>query len=73
MRALMKYLLVVIDPQNDFTHKDGHYATRHGIRQIASVKSKINLLTDAKQYDKVMVRADYQPGQFIPSLPILAW
>lgn len=66
----MKYLLVIIDPQNDFTHEDGHYVTRHGICQIAAAKSRINLLTDSKQYDKIIVRADYQPGQFIPGVSL---
>ncbi|MEZ2334691.1 cysteine hydrolase family protein [Mucilaginibacter sp. RCC_168] len=61
----MKCLFIIIDPQNDFTHKDGNYATRHGISQINDAISKINLVAAAKHFNTVIVRADYQPEQFI--------
>ncbi|WP_316778898.1 isochorismatase family cysteine hydrolase [Pedobacter antarcticus] len=60
----MKYILLIIDPQNDFTHINGHYATRHGIKQISEAKSKINLLAALAEIDTVIVRADYKPDQF---------
>lgn len=66
----MKNLLVIIDPQNDFTHRDGHYATRHEIIQITSAKTKINLLIASNRYDTVIVMANYKSGQFIPEVSL---
>jgi nicotinamidase-related amidase len=66
----MTYLLLIIDPQNDFTHQDGNYASRHGTSQITEAKSKINLLAAAKGLKTIIVRAEYSHGQFIPGASI---
>lgn len=60
----MKQILVIIDPQNDFTNVNGHYSTRHGIRQISDAKSNINLLAVSTRHDTIIVRSDYKPDQF---------
>lgn len=67
---MAKRLLVVIDPQNDFTHPEGNYATRHpGTRQIEATKAKINqLLRFFGRHQSVLVRSNYKHGQFGPGL-----
>jgi nicotinamidase-related amidase len=64
----MDYLSLIIDPQNDFTHVKGNYASRHGIDQITKAKSNINLLASIKHLKTIIVRAEYFPGQFIPGV-----
>lgn len=64
INLFMKYLLVIIDPQNDFTHSKGNYASRHRIRQISEAKSKINLLVGSGRFQTIVVRADYHADQF---------
>lgn len=64
-------LLVIIDPQNDFTHPYGAYAQRHEIRQIDEAVKRINsLLAFWKKEEVVVVYSDYQIGQFEPGLGI---
>lgn len=67
-----KSLLIVIDPQNDFTSPQGNYAQRHaGIREIAATKNRINKLVQIIGPGKiVVVSSDYQPGQFTAGLNI---
>jgi nicotinamidase-related amidase len=60
----MKSLLLIIDPQNDFTHINGRYAMNHGITQILKVKANINLLLSSFKHPKAIVIADYHHGQF---------
>lgn len=59
-------LLVVIDPQRDFTGADGFYAKRHsGINQVMRVRDDINRLLrtfDTARF--VIIYSDYVPGQF---------
>ena len=65
-------MLVIIDPQNDFTHLKGDYARRHtGITQIAATKARIrHLLQSLGSHEAVIVRSDYQPDQFGPGLSL---
>lgn len=69
---MAKRLLVIIDAQNDFTHLQGNYASRHtGISQIAEAKTKIKRLLNSFGSDEtVFIRSDYQPGQFGAGLSI---
>jgi nicotinamidase/pyrazinamidase len=60
----MESLLLIIDPQNDFTHIKGRYAMNHGITQILKVKANINLLLSSFKHPKAIVMADYHHGQF---------
>jgi len=60
----MKHLLVLIDPQNDFTSSKGYYATKHGISQISDAKSNISHLFTQLKHEAVIVIADYKPNQF---------
>lgn len=59
-------LIVIIDPQKDFTDIEGAYAKNHpNINQIKEVKTKLNQLT--KQFDKdrfVIIFSNYQKDQF---------
>lgn len=59
-------LLVVIDPQNDFTHAAGAYAGRHtGIAGIVEAKTRIARMWNTfDQQRSVLVRSAYRPGQF---------
>jgi nicotinamidase/pyrazinamidase len=62
-------LIVIIDPQKDFTDIDGAYAKNHPINQIQKVKARINTLT--KQLDKnkfVIIYSNYQKDQFGPGI-----
>ena len=67
-----KKLLVVIDPQNDFTSLDGHYAHKHlEINQIIETKNKINSLVKLFGHDQVViVSSNYKPDQFEKGLSI---
>lgn len=61
-----KRMLVIIDPQNDFTHPEGDYARRHaGVTQIAEARlGIINLLRSFDGNEAVIVRSDFKPEQF---------
>lgn len=65
-------ILILIDPQNDFTHVEGDYARRHaGITQITEAKLKSQRLVNSFGRNKtVIVRSDYEPGQFGQGLSI---
>lgn len=67
-----KRLLIVIDPQNDFTSLQGNYAQRHtGIGEIEAAKYRINKLVQLiGPENTAVVSSDYRPGQFIPGLNI---
>lgn len=58
-------LIVIIDPQKDFTADEGNYATRHGITGIKAVKERIELLLrTAGDKHGIVVCSDYRPDQF---------
>jgi nicotinamidase/pyrazinamidase len=64
-------LIIIIDPQKDFTADDGNYATRHGITAIKAVKAHIELfLKAAGDKHGIVVCSDYRPGQFGDGLSI---
>lgn len=68
MKLAPKDLLVIIDPQKDFTDVDGDYAKRHPISHIQRVKNQINELI--KKLDKnkfVIIFSNYQKDQFAPN------
>ncbi len=67
-----KRLLIVIDPQNDFTSPEGSYAQRHtGIGEIAAAKNRINKLIKLIGHSNIgIVSSRYQPGQFKHGLNI---
>ena len=69
---MAQQLLVLIDPQNDFTHAESDYARRHkGVSWIAEAKSCINRLLQHFGKDQwVILRSDYRPGQFEAGLSI---
>lgn len=65
MKLAAEELIVIIDPQKDFTDIEGTYAKNHPINQIQEVKAKINKLT--KQLDQnrfVIIYSNYQKDQF---------
>ncbi|PIF32370.1 nicotinamidase-related amidase [Flavobacterium sp. 9] len=65
MTLTSEELIVIIDPQKDFTDIDGNYAKNHPIHQIKEVKAKLNQLT--KQFAKdrfVIIFSNYQENQF---------
>ena len=64
--------ILIIDPQKDFTHRDGNYAGRHqGITQILDAKEKINrLLVTQKKDELLIITSDYQKDQFEQGLSI---
>lgn len=67
MKLAPEELLVIIDPQKDFTDLDGDYAKRHPINHIQRVKNQINELI--KKLDKntfVIIFSNYQKDQFGP-------
>lgn len=67
MKLTPEELLVIIDPQKDFTDLDGDYAKRHPINHIQRVKNQINELI--KKLDKnkfVIIFSNYQKDQFGP-------
>jgi nicotinamidase-related amidase len=63
---MTKEILLIIDPQKDFTDINGDYAQRHPhIHQIIDAKNKIIGLTNATDKNKVVVIfSDYTPNQF---------
>ena len=64
-------LLLIIDPQNDFTNPHGAYAGRHGIEQITEAIAKINMVIGTKLVQNhAIVYADYKPDQFEKGLLI---
>jgi nicotinamidase/pyrazinamidase len=57
--------LVIIDPQNDFTHVRGFYGQRHGLQHISEAKGKINdMLPSVNKADVMVICSDYGPNQF---------
>ena len=64
--------LLIIDPQKDFIHRDGNYASRHeGITQILDAKEKIDrLLLTQKKEELLIITSDYQKDQFQQGLSI---
>ncbi|SEW36781.1 cysteine hydrolase family protein [Chitinophaga arvensicola] len=58
--------IIIIDAQKDFTHPAGLYASKHpGITQILAAKNQVNHLLASLDKEKfVIIRSDYQPGQF---------
>lgn len=67
MKLAPEELLVIIDPQKDFTDLDRDYAKRHPIIHIQRVKNQINELI--KKLDKntfVIIFSNYQKDQFGP-------
>lgn len=65
MKLAPEELLVIIDPQKDFTDIGGDYAKRHPISHIKRVQSQLNDLI--KRLDKnkfVIIFSNYQKDQF---------
>lgn len=65
MKLAPEELLVIIDPQKDFTDIGGDYAKRHSISHIQRVKNLLNDLI--KKLDKskfVIIFSNYQKDQF---------
>lgn len=65
MKLTAEELIVIIDPQKDFTDIEGAYAKNHPIRQIQEVKARINKLT--KQFDSnkfIIIYSNYLKDQF---------
>ncbi|KRB55505.1 isochorismatase family cysteine hydrolase [Flavobacterium sp. Root186] len=64
-------LLILIDPQNDFTNLDGFYAQQHQTSQITNTKQKINeLLSLWNKNEIVVIYSNYQFEQFQKNLGI---
>jgi nicotinamidase/pyrazinamidase len=68
----MKKRILIIDPQKDFIHRDGNYASRHqGITQILDAKEKINkLLRTQKREELLIITSNYQKDQFQQGMSI---
>ena len=68
----MKELIVIIDPQKDFTHEAGNYAKRHtGITQLKDVKKRLdNLLATNNETKIILVVSNYEEEQFEKNLSI---
>lgn len=67
MQLTSQELLVIIDPQKDFTDLEGDYAKRHSISRIQRVKNEINQLIKKLDADKfVIIFSNYQKDQFGP-------
>ncbi|MCC9072157.1 cysteine hydrolase [Flavobacterium sp. F-65] len=66
MKLTSEELIVIIDPQKDFTDSNGAYAKRHpAIRNITEVKARINQLTKLIDKDRfVIIFSNYQKDQF---------
>ncbi len=65
MTLTSQQLIVIIDPQKDFTDIEGAYAKNHRIHQIQEIKERINKLT--KQFDSnkfVIIYSNYLKDQF---------
>ena len=69
---MQRQIIVIIDPQNDFTNVEGCYAKKHsGITQILKAKENINTLLNFQTNDKcVIIRSDYKVDQFEKGLAI---
>jgi nicotinamidase/pyrazinamidase len=67
---MINEVIIIIDPQKDFTHPDGNYAKRHaGINQILLAKEEINELIKSTDNKKlVVVYSDYAVNQFIENV-----
>ncbi|WCL50663.1 isochorismatase family cysteine hydrolase [Leptospira sp. GIMC2001] len=65
-------LIVIIDPQNDFTHANGQYAKRHsGITFIKRALEKIDVLIKSIEgITKAVIYSDYDINQFEANLSI---
>ena len=62
---MSKGVLIIIDPQNDFTNRKGYYAQHHSILQIEKAKHQINvLLSKWEASNVVIIYSDYFFGQF---------
>ncbi len=55
MTLTSEELIVIIDPQKDFTDIDGNYAKNHPIHQIKEVKTQLNRLTKQFAKDKFVI------------------
>ncbi len=66
IESMSKSVFIIIDPQNDFTSREGNYAKRHtGITQIEVTKKNINKLL--KWWGKehfIVIQSHYRPHQF---------
>jgi len=64
--SMSKQVIIIIDPQNDFTSPEGNYAKRHSrITQIEAAKENINkLLKPRSKTIFVVIKSDYRPDQF---------
>jgi nicotinamidase/pyrazinamidase len=65
-------LLIIIDPQNDFTHPKGYYAKKHReVSEITRAKEKIiNLFDHWNRDNTVVVYSNYRVGQFKPGVKL---
>lgn len=63
---MTRALVVIIDPQKDFTSRESSYARKHsGIDQITAAKERINNLVRELSGEKlVVVCSDYAENQF---------
>lgn len=65
MKLTSEELIIIIDPQKDFTDIEGAYAKNHPIRQIQEVKDRINKLTQQFDSNKfVIIYSNYHKDQF---------
>lgn len=65
MQLRAEELIVIIDPQKDFTDTEGAYAKNHTISQIQEVKARINKLTKRLNKSRVVIiYSNYQKDQF---------
>jgi isochorismate hydrolase len=63
---MSKGCIVIIDPQKDFTSRQGAYAQRHaGINQVEQSLDNIrSLLAKQKDHSVIIIYSDYSKGQF---------
>ena len=63
---MSKSAFIIIDPQNDFTSREGNYAKRHtGITQIEAAKENINKLLAWRHIENfIVIKSHYSPHQF---------
>ncbi len=63
---MKKEIIIIIDPQKDFTHQNGNYAKKHtNISQIEAVKHNIQKLIDTTAPEKIIVVfSNYKEHQF---------
>ncbi|RHX94621.1 hypothetical protein DLM76_11190 [Leptospira yasudae] len=62
----MKYALIVIDFQKDFTSDNGFYAKRHpNRRKIIEAKTNLrSLLRSERSFDRYVIASNYKENQF---------